>query len=52
MLKRLEAQELYQRHLLKIEEMHRNRLVRNSEKLNLLSDEGESEVRHYVESER
>lgn len=51
-LKRLEAQELYQRHLLKIEEMHRNRLVRNLEKLDLPSDEGESEVRHYVESER
>lgn len=51
-LKRLEAQERYQRHLAKIEEIHRNRLVRNSEKLDLPSDEGESEVRHYVESER
>ena len=30
--KRLEAGERYKRHLREIEEMHRNRLVRNSEK--------------------
>lgn len=30
--KRIEAEERYQRHLAEIEEMHRNRLVRNSEK--------------------
>ncbi len=31
-IKRIEAEERYKRHLAEIEEMHRKRLVRNSEK--------------------
>ena len=32
---RIEAEERYKRHLAEIEEMHKNRLVRNSEKLGI-----------------
>lgn len=39
--KRLEAQEHYQKHLREIEDMHKNRLERNSEKPDLPSNEGE-----------
>lgn len=41
--KRIEAEERYKQHLREYEEMHRNRLERNSEKLDLPSNEGESQ---------
>ena len=41
-IKRIEAEERYKRHIAEIEEMHRNRLVRNSEKVDLPSNEEES----------
>ncbi len=42
--KRIEAEKRYKRHLAEIEEIHRKRLERNSEKPDLLSNEGECKI--------